>query len=296
MECESELDTLQRKASACLSVDRYEDARALLRRAFELDPDDPQTLTLAARCESRVQNTPRAIEMAQRAIAASPQAYEPRLLLALLLEETYRYPEAERLLLALIHDFPEEPEPIAYYGLLMFYALHLEKAEALAAEALRIEPENSTGQLVANLSALSRGDDKAASAAIARALEADPNNEVLLSQVGLVLQDQHRYAEALEVYQRLLRNNPSDADYVEAVIGLRAASHPLTWISRTAERVGMGGMFAVYVLAIAAIHQLDAQGYVSAAGWLALGWILIVVWSWTGNPIMLRWVRMRGVR
>ncbi|MCR9165742.1 MAG: tetratricopeptide repeat protein [Nannocystaceae bacterium] len=291
-----ELDILQRKVSACLDVDRHAEARELLRRAFEIDPDDPGTLALAIRFERRVENTERALEVGRRALAVAPHDYETRFLFALTLKDAGRYPEAERLLLQLIRDFPDDPDLIAYYGLLMFYALHVEKAEALGREALRLDAENTIGQLVANLSALSRGDANAASAALARALDDDPDSEVLLNQIGLVLVEQGRYAEALDVFQRLLRTSPNDEDYVDLVIRLRAMSHPLTWISRTAQRVGMVGMFAVYVACIVSIHQLNEHGYTRAAMWTAIAWILIVVWSWTGIQVMQRWVRARGVR
>src|SRR4029453_11406358 len=81
----------------------------------------------------------------------SPFHPPARQLLASILAEKGEFADAELLLISLLRDFPESADLYGRYSGLILRTLHLDKAEQLAREGLRYDPENDECLMAAAL-------------------------------------------------------------------------------------------------------------------------------------------------
>jgi hypothetical protein len=109
------------------------------------------------------------------------------------------------------------------------------------------------------------------------------------------LQTEHREAEALEVAKEIVRADPGDADAVNAVIELRAQTHPLALPAWPLRRFGWVGSIGLWVLAVIGLQVVSKTGRVEFALGLAAVWIVYAIYSWTYLPLLRRWLRARGI-
>lgn len=286
-------DTLQ-QLERLIEVRRWGDARRLLQRLFAEDPDDAEAHCYAARIAIVQGDEAAAAEHVGLAIAADPQHWEARLIRFDLLLEGKRWGEAEQAILELLREEPADPGLLALYGRLMIFTAHFEKARALVGEALRREPAHRPARAVALLLAIVEGDRGAAEGRLAELLADDPASAGTAYALFAVLVDGRRYREALRVGQELLRHRPDSPELVEALVELRAATHPLSWPAWPAVRFGWAGSAASWGLAIAVLAVL---GRVAPAwvGVFAIGYLGWCVYTWTYGPLLKRWIARRGV-
>ena len=122
-----------------------------------------------------------AIERADRYLTAQPKDAQMRFLKSVLLAESGRPAEAERVLQSLTEDFPELPEPHNNLAALHAAAGEYEKARASLAETLRLAP--ASGAAHENL-----GDVYArlAEQSYQRALRLEPASRTLPPKLRLV--------------------------------------------------------------------------------------------------------------
>ena len=100
-----------------------------------------------------------------------------------MLVERGEYADAELLLIGLLREYPESAELYGRYSRLMLRALHLEKAEQLAREGLRYDPEDNECLMAAALCETARGGARP-NAGLQKLLVAHP--ESMMS--GLVIE------------------------------------------------------------------------------------------------------------
>ena len=132
----TEIEQLER----LLEVRRFHELRQLLQRAFAATPNDPHLHCIAARAALSVDDWDKAEEHVRAALASDPLHFEARVLHFVTAEHAKRYAEAERTITELIREQPANAALLALYAELMLTTMHLEKARALAVEALRRDP------------------------------------------------------------------------------------------------------------------------------------------------------------
>lgn len=291
----NELHDLHRQIAGLIEVGRVDQARRLGGRALEIEPNDADTLCLLGALEIEVDDFAEAKRRAQEALARVPDHAGARSLLFAALRGERSHAEAETVILGLIRDNPRDADHLADYAALLLDVYQLDKARALVAEALRCSPDHPLAQVLDAVLHVIAGDDGSASARLGRMVVADPDAAHVATTAMLVLSNRHKYREALEIARELLRANPSDREIVDTVIELRVASHwsmvPL-WPIQRGGWVGSAAMWAVAVFGVAALRPVvgDVVALTLMSSYLAL-----VVYSWTGPPLLRRWLRWRGL-
>lgn len=261
--------------------------------AYALDPDDSGNHLLAARIDLEIGDYPAARRNIEAVLSAWPSNVEARLMMFELQGCTGEQAAAERTIIGLLHENPDTEEFYALYAQLMLQTLHVEKAGALAAEALRLDPTNRLARIVSLLVAVIEGRKSGAGAELEELVRDDPEALHVAWSMIAVLQSEHRYGEALEVMRGILHATPDDEDVVESLVQLRVASHWSTVPLWPLTRYGWAGSGALWVAAIAGIMvtRLMAPDW---TGTLAVGYLVYVVYSWVWPPILRRWVRSWG--
>lgn len=94
-----------------------------------------------------------------RILEIDPGSYSARFLLARIRTEQKRFAEAEAAAIELLKDFPKEPSLYALYARIMLQTFNVEKADRLAAEALRRDPRRQDAEMLrAKLEDVPTGD------------------------------------------------------------------------------------------------------------------------------------------
>jgi predicted Zn-dependent protease len=276
-----------------LEVGRPSEARRLLAPALRERPDDPELLVLAARVEGASGAGAEARRLVGEALARDPRSFVGRLLHYGHLVADQRHADAEGVILELLREQPRNAALLVLYARLMLDALQLEKARALADEALRLAPDSSDARIVDTLLHVIAGDDERASARLAELIAEEPEASHVAWTAVLVLSNGHRPREALEVARSLLRATPGDPRIVETIVELRIQTHPLMLPYRPLQRWGWTASAVLWGAGVVGVRALAA---VSPAAGLSFGgvWLAYVVGSWLVPPLLRRALRRMG--
>jgi tetratricopeptide (TPR) repeat protein len=239
------------RAQALLDLEREHDALAATRQGLQLDPDDVALLRQNAIVHTQLGD-----------LAA-----------------------AERSLLGALRHDPEDPGALAQYALLVARAGQLDKARRLVDEAERIAPVATGLSSVRAVIAYLAGDDRAAKRHAEELLAEDPDGSAAHLLRGSILAERGAAFRARRHFETAARLDPGDHDVVSVARRSRWATHPLLWPLIPFQRFGAGkvwlGVIALFVVG-AALH----------AYWLAepviLLYLLLVIYSWTVPPLVLR--------
>ena len=150
---------------------RIADAKRLLAQALAQYPQDPDLLFHSAQAEWFDDENETAEKTVRQVLVVDPHHAPARQLLAAMLFQRGEYADAELLLIGLLREYPESAELYGRYSQLMLRTLHLEKAEQLAREGLRYDPEDDECLLAAAL-------------CIDAAVQLDPKLEKLVGALG----------------------------------------------------------------------------------------------------------------
>lgn len=288
----AELAELQ-QVDLLLDVRRTATARERLSALLRRDPNDVEVLVRLARAEHLDDDEEQALEHVERALASDPTHEGARFLRASILCESKRYAEAEEMLLGLLRENPRDADYLAAYARVMLLALELDKAGRLAQEAIRLEPENQHALLVHGLIASVRGRDEEAQATLTTLLASDPESTQVVWLLFHMLITARRYREAERVGQQLLRLDPTDESIVDALVELRVANHWAAWPLYPLLRWGWAASAALWFVAIVGGRALVRWN--PTVGMTFLGaYVILVIYSWTYQPIFKRWVRRRA--
>lgn len=290
----NELEHLHTQLERLLDMERLPDARRVLARAFEHDPNHPENLLFAARIEHSAENYDEAHRYLSLVLSQKPGERRARALMFGVLSEKRRYAEAEQVILELLRESPANGTYYAMYAHLMFQTLNLEKARALVNEALRYSPENTQARVLDVFLHLSHEHTEAASGRLSQLVSKDPEAESVAWAMISVLTNQHRYSEALAVARQLLRHRPTDPSLVQTVVELRLLSHWTMLPLRPVMRFGFGGSIAVWAIGVGGMLTLRLVSATAASAFTAiyLGYIL---YSWVYPPLLRKWLLRRGI-
>jgi tetratricopeptide (TPR) repeat protein len=256
---------------------RLDQARALLAPALKAAPDDEDLLHRFAIIDYLDDDDEAAAATVQRLLSLAPSHYGGRILHAEILEHRNQFADAEGVWLGLLRDYPESADLYASYARLMLDTLNLTKAQRLAAEALRLEPENDSGLFVMATCDLIQGRPGKHSRHLETLVREHPENVRTTIALIFALQDRRDWAGALRLARELLRSQPTSEPIVELVRELEVETH---WSMRPLypmRRWGWGGAAAVWGVAMVALHALGNEPVAAAVG---VSWLAYVVYSW----------------
>ena len=224
-------------------------------------------------------------------LADAPDWYDARLLLARVRLDQDQYPEAEQVLLALLHDHPEDAQLYATYAEVMMRTMNFDKAERLAAEALRREPNDEQAMNVHVLSGFINSTSEEQRARLQQLLREHPDQAQTTIRLIQHLLEQGRHREAYELSRELVVADPSNETLVEATMELRRVNH---WSMKPLwplQRFGWAGSIAIWFGAVLLFRSgvLDEQP--ALAGIAAGVFLTYVVYSWVWPSILKRLLR-----
>ncbi len=269
---------------------RFDQARQLLGPALAAEPENLDLLQCAALIELAGGHQDEAEELAERVLLLDPRNRTGRETLFQVRDAQKRYPEAEALLLGLIREYPDDGGLLGRYSLLMLETLHVDKAEKLAGEAMRLAPFDDHARIASLLCATVQGRKDAALGELERMVRDSPEAETTSHMLLTTLIDRKRFRGALRVAQELLRADPDDEELVEIVIEMKAASH---WTARPLWpilRYGWAAAGAAWIITMSAALLLARGPYFKFVIPLAAGYILYAVYTWTWMRVLRWWI------
>lgn len=278
-----------------IEVRRFDEARRLLREHFAEAPDDPDAHVRAAWIAFDSDDLDGAASHSDHALRSDPAHVDARYLRFRVALERGDHPAAERHILDLIREYPEEPDFIAAYGRVMLEVADTAKARALAVEALRGDPSHRDGRLVLALVDVVDGRGEEAGERLSAMFGEDPGNRSIAFVLFRVLVERGREREAYELGRELLRLQPDNEALVDTLVDLRMATHALAlplWPLRKWGWAGSAGLWIGGIAGVAALRSISPRA-ATAGALVYLAWAL---YSWVYPPLMRRWLLFRGLR
>ena len=272
---------------------RLVSVRDVLSRALPLYPDSVSLLRYSAWVDWMEDQLDDALRTVEQILAIEPDDYGARRLQADILREKQQFAAAEQTILSLLAEYPEDADSYALYGQIMLETFHVEKAEALANEALRIEPGHVAAMNVHVLCAFidSPGDEQ--KRRLQKFLVEHPDHVVAAIRLAQMLIDQGRHQEAYELVCELVRAQPDDQGLVEFANSLRQVTHWSLWPLRPMQKWGWGASVAIWFAAVGLFQSniLAATPLGPYENAIALGFFAYVIYSWIWPPILARLLR-----
>lgn len=265
---------------------RLHDARRILKEGLAQYPQDPDLLFHSAQVEWLDGSVAGAESTVRQALVVDPEHAPARQLLASLLVEREEFADAELLLIDLLRDFPEHADLYGRYARLMLRTLHLEKAEQLAREGLRYDPENDECLLAIALCETARSGARP-NEALAKLLGAHPESLSSVHALVVALVDAGRLDEAHRIAQGAMRADPANENLVSLVRELRIQNH---WSMKPLwplQKWGWGASAVMYGAAFV-IGRMLAK---TAPEWVvpfSLFWLSYAIYSWVWPPLIRR--------
>ncbi|HEV8443956.1 MAG TPA: hypothetical protein VGQ27_10780 [Steroidobacteraceae bacterium] len=263
---------------------RLEDARRVLKEGLQHFPEDPDLLFHSAQVDWLADHNEAAETAARQVLVMSPHHAPARQLLAALLTEKAEFADAELLLIDLLRDYPESADLYGRYSRLMLRTLHLDKAEQLAREGLRYDPEDGQCLLAAALCETARSGARP-NEGLAKLLKAHPESLSSVHALVVALVDAGRIGEAHRLAQGALRTDPANENLVRLVRELRIQNH---WSMKPLwplQKWGWGASAAMWLGGVVLIRGL-ARTAPDIATPVAFVWLGYCVYSWVWPPLI----------
>ena len=288
-----DLDTALAQLGALLDRRRHGAARDVLSRVLPSYPDSVPLLQYAAWLDWMEDRLDEALATIGRILAIEPGSFSARLLLTRIRAEQDRFPEAEATVIDLLKDYPEEPGLYALYARIMLQTFNIEKAERLAGEALRRDPEHEDALNVHVLCGFISSPGHEQRERLRKLLQEHPDQlESTIRLIQSLIAD-GKTREAYQLSRELVRLYPDNEHIVEMASSLRRSSHwsliPL-WPMQKWGWAGSIGIWFVVLILLRSELLVDtpAAGYQNA---IALVFIAYVVYSWVWPPVLKRLLR-----
>ncbi len=200
----------EQRASALLEMGRPAEAAALLRQALAQDPGRWRAAVLLSAAELRQGNNDAAVAAAQQAVSLAPQQEWAYRTLALAYARSKRGEEARQAATTAVQLAPRQ-----YQGYVVLVAALLQVrdragAHKAAEQAIALNPESATPFIQMSTAAYSAEDWELMELACRNALAREPENVIALNNLGCALLRLHRGPEAVPVYERAARLDPSN--------------------------------------------------------------------------------------
>ena len=173
-------------------------------------PDMSAGRELLAFVLQQQERIPEAIENLRAAMKSAKRDEEIRVQLALLLTETGKTDEAAQLLAPLANG--TNPDALNAYGIALADQGTFDDADALFQRVLQLDPNNAPALQNLGIVALRRDDVAGAQSFLARALALNPRLPLALNTMGVVYARQNDFAHAVEMWNRAVDADPHQYD------------------------------------------------------------------------------------
>jgi predicted Zn-dependent protease len=282
-----DLPSLLQHAHALIERRRFPQARQVLNSGIQHFPQSSELLYLCAFVDYSEDQLAAADETVNTVLAQDPQHYGARTLRGEIYETQKRYPEAEQVWIDLLHDYPESPDCYASYADLMLRTLHLEKAERLTQEGLRLEPSHRQCLYIASLIHVIQGRSRTESNEhLQQLLQEHPERIHSLQALVVVLDERGDSKGALRIAQQLVAIRPDSQQFVDLVRALRRQNHWSLLPLYPMKRWGWGGAAVVTAIGILVVRVAGQTLPHSAAETVGFVWLGYVIYSWVWPGIL----------
>jgi predicted Zn-dependent protease len=264
---------------------RLHEARRVIQEGLAQHPQDPDLLFHGAQVDWIDNKNAEAEATARQVLVSNPHHAPARQLLASLLVEKGELADAELLLVSLLRDYPEAADLYGRYARLMLRTLHLEKAEKLAQEGLRYDPEDRECLLALALCETARNGG-GSNQGLEKLLAAHPESQSAVHALVVALVNAGRIDEAHRVAQGAMRADPANENLVELVRELRIQNH---WSMKPLwplQKWGWGASIGLYIGAFVTFRVLEKTAP-DLAFPAAMVWISYAIYSWVW-PSLIR--------
>lgn len=280
---------------AMLERQRLSLAKTRLKEALLEFPDHPDLLLQSARLDYLQDRNAEALATLQQVLRQAPDHVEARYLLFTVKRDEGALVEAEQIIVALLHDYPEHAPFYGSYGDLMLRAMNLPKARALADEGLKYDSEDAMCLVVRTLCDLIERPSGEASHALQQLLVRSPQSTYTLILLRVALADRGDYRGALRIGQELVRAEPGNPHFVEAVQELSVMTHWSMLPLWPMQRWGWGAAIGLWIAVNVALRAMASQGAEWAGLTITLSFVFLayVIYSWVW-PRILRRIMVRA--
>jgi len=282
----SNAGTFAQQAFYFIERRRLDDARRILKDGLSQFPQDPDLLFHSAQVEWLNDENEAAEATARQVLSVAPEHAPARQLLASLLIERDLFADAEGLLIGLLRDYPESADLYGRYSRLMLRTLHLDKAEQLAREGLRYDPDDLECLLAMALCETARGGSQA-NQGLQKLIQGHPESMSTVHALVVALVDGGRMHEAHAIAQQAMRADPANENLVNMVRELRIQNHWSMKLLWPLQKWGWGGSAAMWVGAIVVMRLLRTSAP-EAYEPFVYSWLAYVVYSWVWPSLIRR--------
>jgi predicted Zn-dependent protease len=265
---------------------RLDDARRIIGQGLKQYPQDADLLFHSAQVDWLADRNKEAEDTVRQVLVGDPHHAPARGLLATLLTDRGEFADAELLLISLLRDYPENAALYGRYSRLMLQTLHLDKAEQLAREGLRYEPENDECLMAAALCDTARGGS-GPNGELEKLMRAHPESLNTVHALVVALLDAGRINEAHRIAQSALRGDPANEHLVTLVRELRIQNH---WSMKPLwplQKWGWGASAVMWIGGIVLIQGLRRSAPDLATP-VALAWLAYCIYSWVWPSLVRR--------
>lgn len=279
--------------AALLDRRRLAAARSVLAKALPKYPDSPTLLQYSAWVDWMEDRLDDALTTIGRILELDPGSYSARFLLARIRTEQQRLAEAEAAAIDLLKDFPEEPALYALYARIMLLSFNIEKAERLAAEALKRDPRHEDALNVHVLCGFISSPGREQRERLHKLLAEHPDQTDSIVRLVQSLIDDGKTRQAYELSRELVRSNPDNEGIVQLATSLRRVSHWSMFPLWPMQKWGWGASIGLWlaVLILLKSELLAGTPLEAWEGRIALLFLGYVVYSWVWPPLLGRLLR-----
>jgi len=283
-------DLIVAQVDALLARRRTDHARTLLKEALTAHPNHTGLLLQAAWADYFDDRHDEALRGVRQVLAAEPHDLPARLLYFELMIQTRNYVEAERTIIDVLRDCPEEAHCYGRYASLMLDTLKLAKARQLAEEGLKYDADDPECLAAITICDFIEQRKGARSVGLERMLANNPESLRTLALVIVALQERGKLREARRLSQELVRAQPDNSGIAEMARQLKIATHWSLIPLWPMQRFGWGGSVGLWVLAVIGIRAAGSAS-TGLGGVLAAVFFVYVVYSWTWPPLLKRLIK-----
>lgn len=278
-----------RQVDALLQRRRTDQARALIKQGLASHPDHTALLLQSAWTDYLDDESDQALRVVRQVLIVDPDNESARLLYFELLVEKEEHVAAERVIIELLREFPEDASYYGRYANLMLRTLNMTKALQLAREGLKYEPGNveclaaqATCEFIENPHASSHG--------LQQLLVNYPQLIRTLVLVVVALDQRGDVKGASQVARELVRAQPDNEHLVDLARQLKIKSHWTMLPMWPMQKWGWGASFAIWIIALVGTRTLNKVN--PTAGAIFVGMVIVyVIYSWVWPPLLRRLVK-----
>jgi tetratricopeptide (TPR) repeat protein len=272
---------------------RYTHAASTLAEALAQYPADSELLYASAVLDYMRGNKDEARSTLHAMLTRAPEHFGARSLLVHVYEDAGDLEQAEAVLIDLLKDYPASAHQFARYAMLMYRTLHIDKAKALAREALRLDPEDELALTACMMGDMIDGRSGAERQSLAELIGRHPESVATAHMLIRHLAARGRYRAARRIAIELLTLYPDSPDILALVVELDTLSHWSMLPLWPLNRWGWGASAGLYVLTVILVRVVAqlAPAWSTVFSFTLIGYC---VYSWVYPPLLKRWLKRRA--